>query len=85
MKKQYAKGFKYSVVSASYIRPTVLILEDNGKYGVNKLEAQIHLQNGTYVIDITDGFKSLAFFYHKQGLKSAMNLAHGKMVALKLK
>lgn len=82
MKKQYTKNFSYSVHSASLIRPTLLVLENKGKYGVNKLEAQIRFQKGCFGYEITDGYKVLKLKVGFHSLKQTMNHAHAAMVLI---
>lgn len=82
MSKTYSKGFKYSVHAASLIRPTLLVLENNGKYGINKLEAQICFHKGFFGYEITDGYKVLKFKAGFHSLKQTMNHAHAAMVMI---
>lgn len=82
MTKQYVKGYNYSVSCASLIRPTLLVLENNGKYGVNKLEAQIRFNKGCFGYEITDGYSILKLKVGFHSLKQAMNHAHAAMVTI---
>ena len=84
-RKQYTANYSYSVFAASLIRPTLLVLENNGKYGINKLEAQIRVQDGVFGYEITDGYKVLKLKVGFHSLKQSMNHAHAAMVELSLK
>lgn len=82
MTKQYIKGYNYQVHSASLIMPTMLVLSNELKYGQGRLEAQIMVDKGQIRVLITDGY---SFLYDKtgfQGIKAAMNIAHGRMESM---
>ena len=79
MKKAYCKGFKYSSYK-SLIQPTTIILENNGKYGVDKLEAQITYFQGKFIVVVTDGFTNLKIKSGFHSLKQTLNHAHAWMV-----
>ena len=84
MKKQYTNSYKYSVSPASLIMPTLLVLENSGKYGVDKLEAQIRFQKGCFGYEITDGYRVLKLKVGFHSLKQTMNHAHAAMVSIEL-
>jgi len=78
------KGYNYQVHTASLITPIMLVLSNELPYGKGRLEAQIMFDKGEIRMLITDGY---SFLYDKKGfksLKAAMNIAHGRMVAMGL-
>lgn len=79
MKKVYCKGFKYSSYK-SLIQPTTITLENNGKYGIDKLEAKITYINGSFQIVMTDGFTNLKIKSGFHSLKQSLNHSHAWMV-----
>jgi hypothetical protein len=81
-KKQYCKGFKYSLYQ-SLISPTTVVLENNGKFGVDRLEAKIVCQNGLFNVLFTDGFTYLKVKCGFNSLKQALNHSHAWMVDFK--
>ena len=77
--KTYCKGFKYSLYQ-SLIAPSTIVLENNGKFGVDRFEAKITCKNGVFMIVVTDGFVDLKVKSGFHSLKQAMNHAHAWMV-----
>jgi len=77
--KQYCKGFKYSLYQ-SLISPTTIVLENNGKFGVDRLEAQITCKDGLFNVYFTDGYTYLKVKYGFKSLKQALNHSHAWMV-----
>lgn len=82
-KKSYCKGFKYSMHFATLIKPTMIVLENNGSYGIDKLEAQITCDNGSFNVMVTDGFTYLKIKNGYISLKQALNHSHAWMVDFK--
>lgn len=78
MKKVYCKNFKYWIYQSLFTHRT-LVLENNGKFGVDRLEAQITYTNGCFNLVLTDGYRILKSLRSDKGLKTLMNLAHGYM------
>lgn len=78
-KKVYCKGFKYSLYQ-SLIKPTMIVLENNGKFGIDRLEAQITCSNGLFNVLITDGYTYLKLKSGYKSLKQAMNHSHSWMI-----
>lgn len=82
MSKTYLKGYTYEYHSKSIIRPSMVVLSNNLKYGIGRLESQIFIENKAIRVLITDGYK---FLYDKTGfqsVKAAMNIAHSHMVKI---
>lgn len=79
-KKKYAKGFKYSAHFATLIDKTRLVLENDGKFGVDRLEAIIYCRHRNFDVLITDGFTYVKVSYSFKSLKQALNHSHGWMV-----
>ena len=79
-KKQYCKGFKYSAHFATLIDKTRIVLENDGSYGVDKLEAIIFCKNGNFDVLITDGYTYVKLAWGYKSLKQAMNHSHAWMV-----
>lgn len=78
-KMKYSKGFKYSLYR-SLIQPTTVILENDGKFGVDRLEAQIVCVDGLFNVLVTDGFTYLKLKNGYRSLKQALNHSHAWMV-----
>lgn len=83
IKKNYIKGFKYSLYQ-SLISPTAIVLENNGKYGIDRLEAIITCNRGTFDVKVTDGYTYLTIKCGFNGLKQAMNHSHAWMHEFRL-
>lgn len=58
----------------------MIVLENNGKFGVDRLEAQIVCSNGLFNILVTDGFTYLKLKNCYKSLKQALNHSHAWMV-----
>jgi hypothetical protein len=79
VKMKYCKGFKYSLYQ-SLINPTTIVLENDGKFGVDRLEALITCEDGMFNVLITDGFTYLKMKNGYMNLKQALNHSHAWMV-----
>ena len=83
MKKQYIEGYTYQFHARSLINPAMVVLSNKLPYGNGRLEAHIIVEQGKFHIAITDGYKYLETVSSmNQGLKSVMNIAHGKMQSI---